>query len=115
MEVITTILLCTVGFLVYLVNANNNEILKLKHSQRNAERETAQFLTEKDEEILSLKRQLTSEKNKSLNPPAISGFEKRVRRELEKEILADGWIYKNQDTRLISLQTTKIVSLWKTI
>ena len=81
MEVITTILLCTVGFLVYLVNANNNEILRLK----NILRETEYLIREKDEENSSLKKQLASEKNKLLRQPAVNVNEvSRLKKEIDK-------------------------------
>lgn len=81
MEVITTILLCTVGFLVYLVNANNNEVVRLK----NILRDTEYLIREKEEENSNLKRQLTSEKNKLLRQPTVNGNEiLSLKKQLEK-------------------------------
>lgn len=81
MEVISTILLCAVGFLVYLVNANNNEVLRLK----NILRDTEYLIREKDEENSSLKKQIVSEKNKLLRQPAVNMNEvSRLRKEIDK-------------------------------
>ena len=75
MEVITTILICTVGFLVYLVNANSNEVLRLKSSSREREFEVQYLLDEKEREISTLKRQFQTEKNKLLSQPTASRME----------------------------------------
>lgn len=83
MEVITTILLCTVGFLVYLVNANNNEVVRLK----NILRDTEYLIREKEEENSNLKRQLTSEKNKLLRQPTVNGNEiLSLKKQLDKSL-----------------------------
>ena len=75
MEVITTILLGAVALLGYLVNANNNAVLKLKNSAREKEFETKYLLDEKDSEIANLNRQLQIEKNKFLRAPNTNGSE----------------------------------------
>lgn len=75
MEVITTILLFTVGLLGYLVNSNNTEILKLKNSSREKDYETQYLLDEKEKEISNLKRQFQTEKTKLLQAPNINGNE----------------------------------------
>lgn len=70
MEVITTILLCTVGLLIYLVNANSTEVQRLKNLIREREYEVKYLLDEKETEISNLQRQVQTEKNKLLQSPS---------------------------------------------
>lgn len=70
MEVITTILLCTVGLLIYLVNANSTEVQRLKNLIREREYEVKYLLDEKETEISNLQRQVQTEKNKLLHSPS---------------------------------------------
>lgn len=75
MEVITTILLCTVGLLAYLANANNNEVLRLKNLIREKEIESRHLLDGKEKEISNLKRNFQTEKNKLLSQPTVNRIE----------------------------------------
>ena len=59
-EVIVTVLLCSIGLFLYLLNENNNENLELKRKLREKENELRTFPPEETQKI----REVVVEKNR---------------------------------------------------
>ncbi len=75
-----TLLLCALGFFIYLTDRNKNEVLRLRQELRNREIELLTLraeLSDKDRIIEELRRQLaakSSPSNRALPPPSSETF-----------------------------------------